>query len=168
MEDLFNLLFDKVSLELTAVLDWDFAHIAHPISEFFHSLTDFHAFLGPPKSSKSEEAALLRMSVLTAFPNPLPESAADVTAKRARDEPIKIRWTLAQDFDNCLREAGVAKPLNIPCAAEWADIWWLTQNVCQWYFLQPRELEKLGVEKTAGRRRGVDEQVDRQLKEWNM
>jgi hypothetical protein len=167
MVDLFNLLFDKVSLELTAVLDWDFAHIALPISEIFHSLADFHAFLGP-KSSKNDEGALLRMSVLTAFPNPLPEIAADPTAKRVPDEPGQIRWKLAQDFDNCLTEAGVAKPSNIPGAAEWADIWWLTQNVCQWFFLQLRELEKLGVEKTAKRRQEADKQVDRQLKEWKM
>jgi hypothetical protein len=69
------------------------------------------------------------MSVLTAFTNPLTESAADATAKRTRDKPIKIRWKIAQDFDNYLREARVAKPSNIPGAVEWADIWWLTQNI---------------------------------------
>jgi hypothetical protein len=165
MQDLFNLLFDKDSLELSAVLDWDFAHIAHPISEFFHSFVDLHAFLGP-KGDKSDEENLLRKSILTTFPDPLPESAVPPDAKHAPGEPRHIRWKLADQFNNSLDDAGAMKPSNIPCAAEWADVWWFTQDLCPWFFLQPRKLEKLGAEKTAKMRREADEKLDKQLKEW--
>jgi hypothetical protein len=159
MQDLFNLLFHKGSLELTAVLDWDFAHIAHPVSEFFHSFADLHAFFGP-KKDKIDEANLLREWILTTFPNPLPESAIPTDAKGAPGER-QVRWKLANKFNDCLIKAGVSMPSNIPNAAEWADVWWFTQHVCPWFLLQPRELEKLEQEKTANMRRKADEKLDR-------
>jgi hypothetical protein len=167
MQDLFNLLFDKYSLKLTAVLDWDFAHIAHSISEFFHSFADLHAYFGP-KSDKADDEALLRDSILTTFPDPLPGSDVPLDAKQASDEPRVTRWKLASQFNDCLVEAGVLKPSNIPGAAGWADIWWFTQHVCPWFFLQPRQVEKLGPEKALNKRQKADEKLDKQLKEWGV
>ncbi|KAF2670333.1 hypothetical protein BT63DRAFT_454520 [Microthyrium microscopicum] len=124
-----------------------------PNLRIFQFACRLHAFLGPANSSGScKESATLRTYVLPAFPNPLLERK-------------KIHWELVKYFDDCLKEAGVAKPSNVEGAKEWADIWWFTKNLCQCDFLQPRVLEKVGV---AERRDGVDEQVDRQLRVWGL
>lgn len=46
--DLHNILFDKSSLTITALLDFEFAHIASPIDEYLYSFQSLNAILVGP------------------------------------------------------------------------------------------------------------------------
>jgi hypothetical protein len=51
-----NFLFDMETLQISSILDWDLAHIAAPVSEYFHGFGDVHGFL----TSRYEEMKAFR------------------------------------------------------------------------------------------------------------
>jgi hypothetical protein len=146
-------------------VDWDFAHLAHPISEFFHSLGDLHGIFGTSYNLKDDEKPLHQYQ-LTGFPVDLPATHPDAGKGTEPGQPTKVDWQMAKMFDDALREAGVTKPSNIEGAAAIADLWWFTQEVCPWWFLQDRKIEKLGLEGVTRMRKSADGLLDAQLKLW--
>lgn len=71
-----NFLYDKGTMRLTALLDFDFSHIATFADEFFRS---FSAGIGKfPSPRESGEPLALRKAMLTGFPCPLPPSNDEV------------------------------------------------------------------------------------------
>jgi hypothetical protein len=151
------------TLQISSLLDWDLAHIGAPISEYLHGFGDVHGFLSSHYDD-DEGLPLLRKSQLTGFPSQLPTAPADFTSETPNASAVD--WTLARAWDDCLEKLGTAKPSNIVGAAEISDFWWFTQELCPWYFLQPRKLEKLGPEKVEHFRKDSEMRVDGQLKEW--
>ncbi|OOQ89873.1 phosphotransferase enzyme family protein [Penicillium brasilianum] len=124
-----NLLFDRTSNRLTAVLDFDFAHIGAPISEYLFSFWDLGGLL--PGSSDPDP---LRNYILKGFP--------------FLEEGVEDKWKLARAWDNALSHVGAKKPLTIEKAGDIADIWWFSQDLCEAYwfidgFLEKRTPEKL-------------------------
>ena len=110
-----NFLYDKSTLRLTALLDFDFAHIATFADEFFRSLgADIGQF---PSSRESEEICALREAMLTGFPDPLPPS---------NDE---VQWPSAKAWDDALREKGAERPSTIRNIAALSDLFWLSGQI---------------------------------------
>jgi hypothetical protein len=160
-----NLLFNPDTLQLTAVVDWDFSHLASPISEYLHSLQQFHALVEPPHQGTDDEK-LLRKLILSKFPDELPETKAREKKKRPPGDPMHIDWEVAKDFDACLRPEGAAKPSNIQGAENVANFWWFAQDLCPWWCLQERSLSRMGTEMAHKMRIDAQETVNKQLKEW--
>jgi hypothetical protein len=150
---------------LTALVDWDFAHLAHPISEFFHSFGDMHGLFEASHNLKEDEM-LLRQYQLNGFPIELPTTQPDASKRTEPDQPAKVDWQKAKMFDNALVEAGALKPSNIEGVVEFADLWWFTQEICPWWVLQDRKIEKLGPERVTKMRKSADDLLDAQLKVW--
>jgi hypothetical protein len=148
-------------LEITGLIDWNFAHLAAPISEFLHSLGDFHGLLDA-KSLDSDEQ-MLRHYHLTGFPTDLPISTAKSTERSGPGEPAHIDWQKIKRWDDTLAHVGVRKPSNIDGADGISDLWWFTQQLCPWRCLQERKIEKLGPEKVAKMRHEANKQLDTQL-----
>jgi hypothetical protein len=105
-----NLLYDHSSYCLTAVLDFDFAHIGGPISEYLFSFQELNGIL----TGSIEPQGSLRDWLLEGFP-----------------EHIDVEFSLARTWDNALAEAGAEKPSTIGRASHIANIWLFSQELCQ-------------------------------------
>ncbi|KAF1348905.1 hypothetical protein BDV97DRAFT_267631, partial [Delphinella strobiligena] len=86
-----NLLFDKESLRLTAILDFDWAFIGTPSDEFCMSFGDFVKF---PGDSADLHNALLSGS----FPSDVNYTTTD-----------DVDWDVARIWDQCLESADVQR-----------------------------------------------------------
>lgn len=72
-----NLLYDKNTMHLTALLDFDFAHVATVSDEFFRSLGHGTGRLPGPGEYDKDKIAL-RKAMLEGFPDILPLSNKEV------------------------------------------------------------------------------------------
>jgi hypothetical protein len=160
-----NCLFDRETLDMTALIDWHFAHPAAPISEFLHSFQDFHALLESNCNLENDEI-LLQKYQLTSFPAALPVARMIVNSQPEPGESASIDWPKAKRFDDALSQAGVSKPSGIDGAERISGLWWFTQDICPWWFLQYRRIENLGPEKVTEMRGSADSRLGAQLKEW--
>ena len=128
-------------MRLTALLDFDFSHVATFADEFFRSLV---VGIGQfPSSRESGESLALRTAMLTGFPDPLPS---------ANDE---VQWSSAKAWDDALREKGAKRPGTIADIAALSDLFWLSGHVlpfklCNEIVLRNSSLEQLAARKRSG------------------
>lgn len=110
-----NILYDRQTKKLTAVLDFDFAHISAPADEFFRSLG--HG-LGrfPDTRGASPDELSLQNAMLHGFPSPLPAS----------DE---VQWAVAKVWDDALRSRKLQRPGSIPNMVQLSDVFWLSSQI---------------------------------------
>ena len=94
-----NLLFDKESLQLTAILDYDWALIGTPSDEFCMSFGDFIKLSGDSNDHVDLYNALLSGSSV----NDVNQTTAD-----------NVDWEVARTWDQCLDSAGVQRYSTIP------------------------------------------------------
>lgn len=129
---LHNLLFDKSSSRLTAVLDFEFAHIGAPVSEWLFSFFDLDGILPAAVSPMGP----IRDWMLHEFPQGGVISSDDKKTSKPLNRKLTTAETFAVAWDTALAEAGVNKPSMISGAGETADIWWFSQEICQayWFF----------------------------------
>lgn len=79
-----NMLYDRKSGKITALLDFDWAHIGHPLTDHLGSFATNYARL-PDRYDTSDEKQALREALLTgSFPNPLPKPSDRVEWETAR------------------------------------------------------------------------------------
>lgn len=111
-----NLLYDKASLRITALIDFDFAHIATVADEFFRSLG--HGIGRFPEAMESDkELAALHKAMLHGFPEPLPLSNDTV------------RWRAAKAWNDALRVRGIQRPETIRYISTLSDVFWLSSQI---------------------------------------
>jgi len=111
-----NLLYDKNTMRITAVLDFDFAHVATVADEFFRSLG--HGIGRLPGSGESDRDKIaLRKAMLEGFPNSLPPSCKEV------------QWVTARAWDDALRDRDVERPSTITNIAALSDLFWLSSEI---------------------------------------
>ena len=128
-------------MRLTALLDFNFSHIATFADEFFRSLgADIGQF---PSSRESEETLALRTAMLTGFPEPLPPSTDDV------------QWPSAKAWDDALREKGAKRPGTIEDIAALSDLFWLSGQIlpfklCNEVVVRNSSPEQLAARKGSG------------------
>lgn len=83
---------------------------------------------------------------MNGYPTPLPETPAK-PAKHDPLAPAYVDWSAAYAWDTALARAGAPKPSSIPGMQDTASLYWLAQEICQWWFLQERLMKKFGDEK---------------------
>lgn len=97
-----NMLYDPATRRVSALLDFDWAAVAHPAHEFFSGLHDLQGSTHPDDTA-------LQSAVLTgAFDTSTSTSAAAETA----GEPTKA-WALARSWDAALLRAGGLRPSSL-------------------------------------------------------
>lgn len=134
-------MYDKGTKRLTALLDFDFAHIASFADEFFRSLgADIGQF---PSPRESGEVLALREAMLAGFPDPSPSS---------NDE---VQWRSAKAWDDALREKGAQRPSTIENIAALSDLFWLSGQIlpfrlCNEVLVRNSTQEQLAARKKTG------------------
>lgn len=134
-------MYDPGTKRLTALLDFDFSHIATYADEFFRSLG---AGIGQfPSQRESGESFALRTAMLTGFPDPLPPSTDEV------------QWPSAKAWDDALRERGAQRPGTIEDIAALSDLFWLSGQIlpfklCNEVVVGNSSQEQLAARKSSG------------------
>ena len=150
-----NLLFDTDTYRLTAVLDFDFSHIASPADEYFYSLDGIHGLVPPPMLEDSITA--LRKCLLHGF---------DAVPADSRPEGM-VNWDTAVLRDEAFRLAGVLRPVDMmPGIERLSELYWFIQNISPGLFFLPRVRARLTPEKAEMRRNAVKEDLELTLKNW--
>lgn len=114
-----NLLFDRKTNVLTAVVDFDFSHVGAPISEYLFSFYDTNGLL----AGRAETERFFRPFLLHGFPE------ADDDGHESPD------LKMARVLNAALQQVRAKKPSNQPSAGAVADVWWFSQELCQAYWL---------------------------------
>ncbi|KAI4138391.1 MAG: hypothetical protein LQ341_004689, partial [Variospora aurantia] len=139
--DFNNFLYDTGTMRLTALLDFDFSHIATFADEFFRSLC---AGIGQlPSPRESGDFLMLRTAMLTGFPDQLPPSSGDV------------QWPSAKAWDDALRARGAKRPSTIKNIAALSDLFWLSGQIlpfklCNKVVVKNSSKEELAARKETG------------------
>lgn len=107
--DLQNDLFDPTSNRLTAILDFDFTHIATPANEYFYSFPSIHGLLIGPLEGEEYEA--LRQAQLNGFITP-----AFIPTEGKESE---INWEVAKMWYEEIEKEGVLYPANLDGIGGW-------------------------------------------------
>lgn len=153
--DTLNCLVDPSTYEITALLDFDFAHIGAPISEFVLSFSVGLGFT-LPGSGDSEYVGDARKYILEGFPTEIP---ADAKAEG-------IDLAVSKAFDQARTEVGAKKPSAIEGADLLSDIWWFSQDICQAFWFIPGVLARRTPEQLAEMKKGAEKSLDHYLTGW--
>lgn len=111
-----NVLYDEITKRLTAVLDFDFSHVATVADEFFRSLGHGIGRF-PGAEEKDEEVVALREAMLHGFPTSLPNDSKEV------------QWFAAKAWDDALRDEHAERPGTIPNMAVLSDLYSLSAEI---------------------------------------
>lgn len=151
------MLFDPITHEITALLDFDLAHVGSPADEFLYSFSDMEGLLFDPFNS--DTLLKLREYVLTGFPDGPP----DVDSTPADDEP---NWQIAKVWDDSLAELQVLRPKTIEGIEEMSCLHWFCQDVCAPYLTMQRWLVRQTPERIENAAKEVDGNVVKYLERW--
>lgn len=100
-----NMLYDPAKRRVSALLDFDWAAVAHPAHEFFSGLRDL-------RGSTHPDDAALQSVVLTGDFNKNTSAAASPVERLDTDETTKS-WALARSWDASLLRAGGLRPSTL-------------------------------------------------------
>lgn len=139
------MLFDTNTLDLTAVLDFDFSHVGAPVSEFLFSFLDVGGIL----PGSIEPHGQLRKWILNGFP-------------KRTDKATRV----PKAWDNALAKVGSKKSSDIKGAGNVADIWWFSQELCQAYWFMDRFMARQTPETLAKLKARSAQDLDKYLKLW--
>lgn len=117
-----NLLFDRETKRLTAVIDFDFSHVGAPVSEYLFSFYDMDYLL----TSSVEPNGPIRGFLLGGFP--------EGDEHKSIDSGTLGELQRARRLDAAFASQGVRRPSTISYAAAASDIWWFSQELCQAYW----------------------------------
>lgn len=119
-----NLLYDKATRRITAVLDFDFSHVATIADELFRSLG--HGIGRFPDTRNGDtDLIALHNAMLNGFPNNLPPS---------NDE---VQWHAAKAWDDALYKRSMDRPSTIPGMTKLADLFWLSSQILPFKLCNP-------------------------------
>lgn len=95
-----NMLYDPATGRVSALLDFDWAAVAHPAHEFFSGLHDLQG--GTHPNDAALQSAVLSGNFDDLFSDDEPDT----------DEPTKA-WALARSWDTALLQAGGLRPSSL-------------------------------------------------------
>ena len=132
-------------MRLTALLDFDFSHVATFADEFFRSLPiDIGQF---PSPRESGELLALRKAMLTGFTEPLPPT----------DKNGLVQWSSAKAWDDALREKNAQRPSTIENIAPLSDLFWLSGQILPFKLCNPVVVKNSSQEKLAAWRKSGED-----------
>ncbi|KAL7908442.1 hypothetical protein GGI35DRAFT_486492 [Trichoderma velutinum] len=114
-----NILFDATTLQVTALLDFDFSYVATVAEEYLGF--SFGNISGGklPGPFETGPNLSLRKAMLSGFSMPILNADAS-----------EGQWDVAKAWDKDLVRAGVTKPATIPHFEDIADIYWIQDHIC--------------------------------------
>lgn len=116
-----NILYDPKTLQITALLDYDFSSVSHPSYEFLRSFDGYVGqFKGWSGNDDSEELAL-HDAKLHGFPSPLPASTED-----------GVNWEAAKAWEDQLEMVDALRPSTIEGIDDVADIDAILRGIAPW------------------------------------
>ncbi|KYK54910.1 Protein kinase-like domain protein [Drechmeria coniospora] len=130
-----NLLFDKDSKRITAVLDFDWSFVSNPLDEFLSSLFDVGGQIDLDNSEL--DAAIL--------------SGDFSTPTKLEDEAGK-KWEAARAWNATAKRNGVLTPSEIQGARQIVDLLRFQNLLCPYSLANESYVKKMGEEKTTERR----------------
>ncbi|KAH8800174.1 kinase-like domain-containing protein [Xylogone sp. PMI_703] len=150
-----NILFNPDTLQVTALLDFDFAHIASPGDEFFYSFADFHGIIPGPLEDREMNA--LRLAQLNGFKD---NNVKNLT------RAVQVDWKTAKMWQVAMEKSQVRSPADIENVGELATIYWFLLDICPPYFLLPCWLKRRTEEQKQASKRDTQANLDKYLKRW--
>ncbi|KAK0631204.1 hypothetical protein B0T14DRAFT_35 [Immersiella caudata] len=117
--DLHNLLFDPSTNQLTALLDFDFGHVASHADEYFYPFDSLMHIVVPPTVEEPDMVSLWH-ALLYGFPQELPVP---------KEGDKSVGWKLAAAVNKAFANAGVNQPSEIPGIDELSALYWCIQDV---------------------------------------
>ena len=139
-------------MRLTALLDFDFSHVASYADEFFRSLcADIGQF---PSPRESKEPLALRKAMLTGFPDPLPPANEEV------------HWPSAKAWNDALCENNAKRPSTINDIAALSDLFWLSGQILPFRLCNPTVVRNSSPEQLAARRKTGEESLSKFLSDY--
>ncbi|KAK6209010.1 hypothetical protein LQW54_006758 [Pestalotiopsis sp. IQ-011] len=153
--DIFNMLFDVKSNRLTALLDFDFAHVATPADECFYSMGMLgHILLGPLQEGPEQQWVKCLVQGC--------EGNIPTTEEERGHVPWRTMEILSQEFGR----AGVLRPQDIKGIGELAGVKWFLEAVFPPFFASPRWLSKRTPEQIARIKSSHEAQIQGYLERW--
>ncbi|KAJ0120414.1 Protein kinase-like domain protein [Diaporthe amygdali] len=132
-----NMLFDKKTKKITAVLDFDFASVSHPFEGFMSMIfSDIGGNVG------DEDTDITRAILSGDFTTPREEL----------DEESANEWKLAKTWNTVFQDSAVLTPSQIEGMDKVRDLMRLQRLLCPYQLSSVSALEQLENEKKAGLR----------------
>lgn len=116
------MLYDKDSMRLTGLIDFDFAHNGTFADEFFRSLPRQWGQLAAPRGLS--DAAALHKAMLEGFPDPLPANTED------------INWVVAKEWDDALQKHTTKSPKSLKNMKTIANLFWFSGEIAIFLLVQ--------------------------------
>jgi len=153
--DTHNLLFDPATNQLTAVVDYDFSHVASQGDEFFYSLAQAgHIVTTEAQGLDDPDSLVLRRCLLT----------TGFTPEAVAGKPNShVDWELAAMMDEALAEVGALRPLDIEGMEELSTLYWFFQDVSPPIFFLKGLRAKINTDKV---RAQTQRHLDAYLSKW--
>ncbi|KAH7369698.1 hypothetical protein BKA65DRAFT_560905 [Rhexocercosporidium sp. MPI-PUGE-AT-0058] len=127
-----NMLFDPTTHKITALLDWDFSAISHPVHEFLLSFSGFGVSLQGYSPSESIEDSSLRHAKIYGFPSSFSKSSVPGSENIAEDFEKGSRWEDLGAWEEALVHMDVKRPSTIQGVETVADVEALLGMVLPW------------------------------------
>ncbi|ODA75857.1 hypothetical protein RJ55_08498 [Drechmeria coniospora] len=140
-----NLLFDKDSKRITAVLDFDWSFVSNPLDEFLSSLFDVGGQIDLDNSEL--DAAIL---------------SGDFSAPTKLEDEAGKKWEAARAWNATAKRNGVLTPSEIQGARQIVDLLRFQNLLCPYSLANESYVKKMGEEKTTERR----VQTEADLVQW--
>lgn len=128
-----NMLFDKDTKKLTAVLDFDWSYISNPLDEFMGSLQDVGGNIR--HEDKNIEAAILSGDFTWPPPN--------------LDKESVEQWQVAKAWNTAMKKCGVVSPSDIRGVDEIRDLLHLQALLCPYQLGNESMLKQFDEKKRA-------------------
>ena len=132
-------------MRLTALLDFDFSHIATFADEFFRSLGQSIGQL--PSARDSGELLALREAMLTDF----------IDFQAPSDGDGEVLWPSAKTWNDALRENGAQRPHTIINIAQLSDLFWLSGQILPFKLCNEVVVSNSNQEQLAARKKSGEE-----------
>ncbi|PYI03662.1 hypothetical protein BO78DRAFT_432001 [Aspergillus sclerotiicarbonarius CBS 121057] len=143
-----NILISPTTHKLTALLDFDFACIAHPAHEYLVSLQDLGGNVMGPYGEDPTQGKL---------------SQALLSGDFSEDVPDTLWWT-GKTLDEMLKRRGVKRPCEMMPGMEVLRQWRaLEQLLCPFHLTAPFIVQRMTEEQRAGARKGAEEELVAQM-----
>ncbi|KAJ9144690.1 Phosphotransferase enzyme family protein [Pleurostoma richardsiae] len=142
-----NMLYDSTTGRLTALLDFDWAGVAHPVHDFFSGLWDLGG--GTHPEDKRLQAAVLKGDF------------SDVPGDLSDED--KVKWENAEAWDNALAARGAVRPSTIKGVERLELLRELEDSLCPFQLSNAHILKTMPKERLEAQRKEMQEKITKVL-----
>jgi hypothetical protein len=137
-------------MTITALLDFDFAHIASPIDEYLYSFQSLSSIL-VGAHEKGDMGKLQQYLLTGERPARLPPNNRTVD------------WNVAVTWNEAIKAAAGIRPSDVEGADVLAELKWFMEDIRPPYFAMPKWLAKRTAEQIEAQRKKVQADLEKRL-----